>query len=530
MSTVQFLSIEVSTQKLKAIVIDNEQNILQETDVTFGEELSEFGAPDGIQMHEDGLTFTAPTAMWIKAIDVALDKLKNSGTDFSKIVAISGAGQQHGSVYWKKGSRKLLQTLQSDKTLYSQLAECFSLPNSPIWMDASTHSQCLQLEKLLGGAQKVADVTGSKAVERFTGNQIAKIYQSNPNAYNDTERISLVSSFAASLFLGDYAGIDYSDGSGMNLLDIHTRQWSRECLNACAPSLEEKLGSPVPSCKKLGPVSTYMVDRYRFSPDCQVVAFTGDNPASVAGMIMGEGEIIISLGTSDTILCWVGKPNPGPFGVIFVNPIETKAWMGLLCWKNGSFARELIRDECAGGSWDQFNSLLNAIPAGNNGNIGIYFTEQEIVPFARGTHRFNASDKEVSSFTPEVEVRAIIEGQFLARRAYAQQMGLRFGPQSKVMATGGASSNPAILQVLADVFNVPVYVIDVPNSACLGSAYRAKHAWSGDGSIPFSKVIDASKHEVHLAASPQLGSDKVYDPLLQRYMALEANVAKMQSA
>ncbi len=63
-------------------------------------------------------------------------------------------------------------------------------------------------------------------MQRFTGNQIAKLYDNRDlNGFNLTERISLVSSFAASLFLGCYANIDYSDGSGMNLLDIVTKNW-----------------------------------------------------------------------------------------------------------------------------------------------------------------------------------------------------------------------------------------------------------------------------------------------------------------
>ena len=44
----------------------------------------------------------------------------------------------------------------------------------------------------------------------------------------------------------------------------------------------------------------------------------------------------------------------------------------------------------------------------------------------------------------------------------------------RILLTGGASVNPSVQQLLADVFNAPVFVFtDLPNSAALGSAYRA---------------------------------------------------------
>lgn len=52
---------------------------------------------------------------------------------------------------------------------------------------------------------------------------------------------------------------------------------------ACAPGLTEKLGTPVASAEQVGVVAGYFVDRYSFNPECAVVAFTGDNPASLAG-------------------------------------------------------------------------------------------------------------------------------------------------------------------------------------------------------------------------------------------------------
>lgn len=64
-----------------------------------------------------------------------------------------------------------------------------------------------------------------RAYERFTGNQIAKIAKEKPEAYNSTVRISLVSSFVPTLLTGVFSGIDLSDGSGMNLLDVTAKAW-----------------------------------------------------------------------------------------------------------------------------------------------------------------------------------------------------------------------------------------------------------------------------------------------------------------
>ncbi|KAG8443549.1 hypothetical protein GDO86_012090, partial [Hymenochirus boettgeri] len=347
--------------------------------------------------------------------------------------------------------------------------------DSPIWMDSSTSEQCRHLEEAVGGAEELANITGSRAYERFTGNQIAKVYHEKPEIYSQTERISLVSSFAASLFLGDYAPIDYSDGSGMNLLNIYDKDWSKKCLDACAPNLKEKLGSPVPSSSILGPISSYYVQRYGFSPDCNIVSFTGDNPASLAGMTLQQNDIAVSLGTSDTLFLWIQEPKPSLEGHVFCNPVHPQDFMALLCYKNGSLMREKMKDGCSCGSWELFSQLLRSTSPGNKGNIGFYFEAVEITPQAGGVHRFNGDKPEVSGFPKDVEIRALIEGQFMAKRIHAERLGYKIKPETRILATGGASRNKDVLQVLSDVFNAPVFTIDTANSACLGSAYRAAH-------------------------------------------------------
>ncbi|KAG8189581.1 hypothetical protein JTE90_023651 [Oedothorax gibbosus] len=522
-----YLGLDFSTQQLKAIVINNNLDITHQSVVNFDLDLPEFRTHGGVHNHDDGLTVSAPTIMWVKALDMLLERLKLEGLDFSTVSALSGAAQQHGSVYWKKGAEKIIETISPNKFLYEQLQGCFSIRDSPVWMDSSTKTLCNILEEKVGGAMALSQLTGSRAYERFTGNQIAKVFRDKPSQYEFTERISLVSSFGATLFVGKYAPIDLSDASGMNLLDIHTKDWSDICLQACAPALREKLGDPVPSCTVLGSVSSYFIERYGFPENCCVIAFTGDNPASLAGTQMNKGDITISLGTSDTLFLWLSDPSPSLEGHILCNPIDKNDYMALLCFKNGSLTRERIRDDCAEGSWQLFSDLLESTPRGNFGNIGMFFDLMEILPAVVGDYRFNKRNELISRFSKEVEVRALVEGQFLAKRVHAENFGFSIDPSAKIIATGGASTNKSLIQVLSDVFELPVYVLDVPNSACLGSAFRAKHGLLGEDASyqeMFSKPIG-----IHLSATPTKDACDIYAPMLARYRILQEKVKAMNS-
>lgn len=520
-----FLGFDFSTQQLKVVAIDGNLEVIHQSSVQFDSELPDFRTHGGVHIHEDKLTVTSPVLMWVKALDVLLEKMRDSGFDFSRVKAVSGSGQQHGSVFWRSGARQTLKRLNPQQGLHHLLQGCFALQDSPVWMDSSTADECVSLEASVGGAQSLADITGSRAYERFTGNQIAKIYRLKPKELSETERISLISSFAASLFLGDFAPIDFSDGSGMNLMDIFQKRWSSVCLQATAPHLSERLGELTPSTAVLGCVSPYYSERYGFPQNCRVVAFTGDNPGSLAGMRLREGDLAVSLGTSDTVFLWIQEPKPSVEGHIFCNPVDCSAYMALICFKNGSLTRERVRDECAGGSWERFSSALRDTHMGNSGNIGMYYDVLEITPAAAGVHRFNAEGHQVSAFQPQVEIRALVEGQFMAKRVHAEKLGYKIIQGSRVLATGGASANKDILQVLSDVFNAPVYTIDVANSACLGCAYRAAHGVVADSGVSFRETV-RNAPEPQLAVRPTPGAQEVYLPMLERFAKLEEQLLR----
>ncbi|KAL3812302.1 hypothetical protein ACJIZ3_013570 [Penstemon smallii] len=487
-----FLGFDCSTQSLKATVLDANLKIFATDIVNFDTELPHYKTKDGV--YRDPLIngrITSPTLMWVEALDLILEKLKNSNLDFGKIIAVSGSAQQHGSVYWKNGSCTILASLDSNNRLVDQFRDAFSVKESPVWMDCSTTEQCRAIEKDVGGALELSKLTGSCAHERYAGPQIRKIFEKQVQVYNNTERISLISSFMASLLIGGYACIDQTDGAGMNLMDVKLRAWSKLALEATAPDLEKKLGNLAPPHAVAGLISSYYVERYHFKKDCVVVQWSGDNPNSLAGLTLNTpGDLAISLGTSDTVFGIAMDHKPSLEGHIFPNPVNVEEdYMVMLVYKNGSLTREDIRNRYANRSWEVFNTYLKETPPLNGGKIGFYYKEHEILPpLPIGEHRYIVSDFEseyldglkeehrVIEFDAPFEVRALVEGQLLSMHAHTEKTGMPCPPR-RIIATGGASANKAILSLMASIFGCDVYTVERPDSASLGAALRAAHGW-----------------------------------------------------
>ncbi|PRP82342.1 hypothetical protein PROFUN_10246 [Planoprotostelium fungivorum] len=532
-----YLGLDCSTQAIKLSVIDEHLSELQEfadvSTVTF-ESLGDQDGPflargaDG-----DSLSVTTPTRLWVRAFDTLLDRLKQANFPFDRVVAVSGSGQQHGSVYWTKGSQEKLSALDERKTFYEQSHDWFSTPQSPIWMDSSTHANCVELEKLVG-SQQLAALTGSVAYERFTVHQIRKIAQKTPKVMENTEEISLVSSFLASLLCGRYVPIDWADGSGMNMMSLREKKWDVGISQWAAASLAQdtladKIRQPVAAHERVGKISEYLVRRYGFSSSCEVIAFSGDNPCSLAGvgLSLPEGEVAVSLGTSDTVFGPLLHPHPSEEGHVFVSPIDPEGYMAMLCYKNGSLTRQSIRDDYADGSWEEFDRILSSTTVGNNGQIGFYFKEAEITPRSHpGYHRFDHEGKRLSEFTsPRDNVRAVVEGQFLSFWNHCEKIGLTGIKQ--ILVTGGASRNTCILEVLANVFGAKVLTSSMgPNSACLGAAYRAAHGYrclKEEKFVPFEEVVGGIVHS-RSVIEPNMEAHEVYQKMLSNYERLEGQV------
>jgi xylulokinase len=452
-----FLGLDSSTQSLSAVVIDlDTRKVVYEKSLNFDQALPHYKTQNGVLPNRNPLVKHSSPLLWAEALDLIFAAMKKDRVALGDILAVSGSGQQHGSVYFNERITAALETLDPKKSLVENLHGVFTRKTSPIWMDSSTAAECAEIRKKLGGIKYTASRTGSDAFERFTGPQIRKFFKTEPDAYTKTFSIALVSSFLASLLAGKIAPIDYGDGAGMNLMDIRNKVWDMEALKATAPSLKKKLPPLTASGHVIGPVSAYFVNKYGLNPEALATTWTGDNPASVIGLgLIKPGQVAISLGTSDTFFGTMQKCQTDEDGEGHVFGSPAGGYMTLICFKNGSLAREKIREHYGIADWKQFGELLKQTSPGNDGGILLPWFEAEIVPRVNqpGIHRFNLDAKNVAA-----NCRAVFEAQMLSMRLHSQWMNV--APE-KIFATGGASNDAALLQVMADVLNCRVLRIEV---------------------------------------------------------------------
>ncbi len=470
-----YIGFDSSTQSLSAIAIevgdDGERRVVFERSLRFDEDFPDYGTKNGVLPDDDPLVAHSSPLLWVEALDCMMGIVATeSGLDLTQLKAISGSGQQHGSVYLGSEAERVLGSLDPRRELVEQIAPALSRSTSPIWMDSSTFRQCREIAAAVGGDAKLAEISGSRAFERFTGPQIRKLFQEEPEAYHQTRMIHLVSSFLATLLAGRHAPIDPGDGAGMNLMDLERMTWSPAALEATAPDLGTKLPPLANSRNIVGSLAPYWVERYGFPAEVNVGAWSGDNPCSLIGVgLVRRGRLAISLGTSDTLFGFMPELHVDPTGQGHVFGSPTGHFMSLICFKNGSLARERVR--AAGGySWDGFSEALRETPAGNHGRVLLPWFEPEITPHVAepGEHRYRLDPSDSAA-----NVRAVVEAQMLSMSIHSEWMKVEV---DTIYATGGAARNREILQVLSDVHDAEVFQLEVGNSACLGAALRAFHA------------------------------------------------------
>jgi xylulokinase len=481
-----YLGLDLSTQRLKATILNAQDEVVLEDSVHFDSDLN-YNTIDGVI--RNGLEVYQNPRMFLDALDLLLNRLRGN-FDLKRIHCISGCAQQHGSVYLSAWP-----TYTDGKSLKELFDVNFSLDRSPNWQDHSTTEYCKELSRFSSILR-----TGSHAFERFTGPQIARISRLYPNEYRATKHIFLISNFMASVLVGKPCPVDPSDASGMNLMDLETLMWIPELMDYCGQDLAQKLGTPG-NCKEN--IHPYF-EKYGFHPGCQVVTFTGDNPSTFCSYPVHQGDVLVSLGTSDTLMFTSDVMHH--VGHLLRSPVDGH-YLSLLCFKNGSLLREKLKGSL---SWEDFNSLLRK--PSSKSLVALDFAEPEILPHKQGVFCFEGLQRvSLDNIDPEIRTKLFVQGQFLNMKHHLNKCG--FDAHGKILCTGGGSRNKELLQLMSNVFDMPVFVLDSTNAASLGACFRAKHYFHTPNHFRHSFPV-----QMEWVASPQNRHE--YQEMLDRFELL----------
>ena len=554
---------------MSGIIVDAKLKLVHEAKVDFDADLSQYGIEKGVLTNQDEGTVVAPPAMWLDALNLVLDRLADQAIDFGRVKGLSGAGMQHGTVFWTKDAETVMVNLNAGKSLSEQLKGALAHDMSPNWQDSSTQKECDAFDAELGSPEKLAEVTGSSAHHRFSGPQIMRYRTKYPEHYKETGRISLVSSFLASVFLGKVAPIDIGDVTGMNLWDIHKGAWNDQLVALAAggkdkvDDLKAKLGDvPEDGGGGLGVINNYFATRYGFNPDCVVIPFTGDNPATILALPLRASDAIVSLGTSTTFLMSTPQYKPDPSYHFMNHPCTSGLYMFMLCYKNGGLAREKIRDQvdssaAKSNSWDKFNETAMKTPPLSQRNdsddmrLGLFFPLHETVPNLPASQwrmTFNPKTNELqdvsNDFTPD-DARNIVESQMLSLRLRSQKLvlpgkhpetGKSLPAQPRrVYLVGGGSANPAIANICAEVLGSieGIYKLDIGGNACaLGAAYKAVWGCERKNGESFEDLIgsrwDEAKFVNKIADGYREGTFEKYGQAVRGFERMEKEALRRE--
>ena len=261
-----YIGVDLGTSALKLLLVDEKGTIHH---MVSREYPLEFPQPGWSQQNPQD---------WKQALLEGIPALLE-GFDASQVAGIGAGGQMHGLVVLDERDQVIRPTI--------------------LWNDGRTAEEVEYLNKHVG-EEKVAEWTANIAFAGFTAPKLIWMREQEPENFAKIAKIMLPKDYVNYILTGVHC-CDYSDASGMLLLDVKNKQWSQEMLEICGIS-----GSQMPrlyeSWEVVGTLLPEMAEKLGLPETVKVCAGAGDNAAAAVGTgVVGEGGCNISLGTSGTV-------------------------------------------------------------------------------------------------------------------------------------------------------------------------------------------------------------------------------------
>ncbi len=419
--------------------------------------------------------------------------------DKSKVAGISFGGQMHGLV-----------ALDADDQV---------IRPAILWNDGRTAKQTDYLNQVIG-KEKLSQYTANIAFAGFTAPKILWMKENEPDNFAKIAKIMLPKDYLAYRLSGSFC-TDYSDASGMLLLDVQHRCWSREMMEICSVK-EEQLPRLYESYEVVGTLKKEIAGELGVSPEVKVIAGAGDNAAAAVGTgTVGDGRCNISLGTSGTVFI-----SSKTFGVDKYNALHSfdhadGAYHLMGCMLSAASCNKWWMDDILKTkNYSEEQAGITRL-----GENHVYF-----LPYLMGERSpHNNPDARAVFFgmsmdtTREEMTQAVLEGVSFALRdslEVARDLGIRV---ERTKLCGGGAKSPLWRRIIANVMNLKVDIIESEEGPGYGGAILAavgcgEYASVEEAAEKLVKVVETIEPEPELVAK----YEKKYQKFRTIYPAVKA--------
>ncbi|NLB91559.1 MAG: xylulokinase [Clostridiales bacterium] len=455
---------------------------------------------------QNGWAEQDPQDWWDGAVATISNVLKTSNVPAEQILSLGMSGQMHGLVMLDAQGEVLRPSI--------------------IWADQRTEKQCEEITQKVG-AKRLIEITANPALTGFTASKILWVRENEPEIYAKCKHILLPKDYIRYKLTGDFA-TEVSDASGMQLLDVPMRRWSKEVLDALEID-EQWLPKVYESPEVTGSISPQAAKMTGLSTSTLVVGGAGDNAAAAVGTgVVADGTAFATIGTSGVVFAHTNDISIDPKGRVHTFCCAVPgAWHVMGVVQAAGLSLRWLRDECCSAEkeaavamgmdpYDLLNIEAERSPLGANKLLYLPYLMGErtphLDPHARGVFfGLNAIHGRQDL------VRAVMEGVTFALNDSVEilrSMGVNL---ERILAVGGGGKSPVWRQMMADVFGTTVALPDHGEGGVLGAAILAM---VGAGIYP--DVATACEELIHVKGeqAADQGNHKAYQPYYQLYTQL----------
>lgn len=340
-----------------------------------------------------------------------------------------------------------------------------------LWNDGRTAEETEWLNTVIG-KEKLSALTANIAFAGFTAPKLLWMKKHEPENFARLSKIMLPKDYINYRLTGAHT-CDYSDASGMLLLDVEHKQWSQEMLKICDLT-ESQMPRLFESYEVIGSVREAVADTLGLPADCKVVAGAGDNAAAAVGTgVVGEGGCNISLGTSGTIFISSRKFGVDPNNALHAFAHADGGWHLMGCMLSAASCNKWFCETILNTS--DYAGEQSAITECKLGNNRVYF-----LPYLMGERSpINDTDARgcfigMSMDTSRADMmQAVLEGvAFAIRDSFEVAKSLGISIERSCLCGGGAKS-PLWQKILANVLNIELELPQTEEGPGYGGAMLA---------------------------------------------------------